>query len=66
MPVVFSVEKSLPRVESSVHVFFPFSASIVQSKAGIAVAAFVCDADSRNEVKDIKFHNLMKLIRPKR
>lgn len=30
--------------------FLSYSAAIVQSKAGIAVAAFVCDADSRNEV----------------
>ncbi|XP_015752296.1 PREDICTED: armadillo repeat-containing protein 3-like [Acropora digitifera] len=28
-----------------------FSAAVVQSKAGIAVAAFVCDADSRNEFR---------------
>ena len=31
--------------------FICFSAAVVQSKAGIALAAFVCDADSRNEVK---------------
>ena len=26
----------------------------MQSKAGIAVAAFVCDAESRNEVRTVK------------
>ena len=35
--------------------FIFFSAAVVQSKAGIAVAAFVCDADSRNEVKALSF-----------
>ena len=33
------------------HQCLHFSASVVQSKAGIAVAAFVCDAESRNEVR---------------
>ena len=42
---------------------FCFSAAIVQSKAGIAVAAFVCDADSRNEVKDVKFHDFMTKVK---
>ena len=36
--------------------FICFSAAVVQSKAGIAVAAFVCDADSRNEVKALSFN----------
>ena len=40
--------------------FVCFSASIVQSKAGIAVAAYVCDAESRNEVRKTEINAFLR------